>query len=346
MKTNLLVSFLALSCLSAQLCATVVRAQVWQRPNGTHAIILGDDIEECPAEKQQILACADYLKRLKNSYVLKVTHLSSEFAQEISSAGIPHDLITFVPDLDCGDINITPLAKKFLADAQQLQETIPAKLKDDYNTLLASLEAHIKALRPIESVPSNPDDCCTECNPDLCPSSTLDPMFDLAQSIFSCMLASRLEHKAANESCVLLDSSMMNSLAQALAKLGYTRTASYGTFTPEAAHAMYMQKWDAQQAAHAQDCNEACCSEDGDLNEDPIMEEVMNHFALNLNDIFKRWMPSAPIHTAPHYIPWPHHTNPTPHTPSMTPTEYRQWSKGYDRDMRNENLPIRGFGFN
>ena len=350
MKSKLLLSLLALSCLPAQLCATIVRAEIWQRPNGTRIIILGDDIEECPAEQQQVIDCTNYLKSLKNSYVLKLTDLSSQFAQQISSAGIPHDVITFVPDLDCCDINITPLAKEFLADAQQLQATIPAKLKDHYNTLLASFQAHINALRSIESVPSNPDDYCTQCNPDLCLPSTMDPMFDLAQSIFSYMLASRLEHKAANESCLLLDSSMMNALAQALPNLGYKRVANFGTFTPEAAEAMFMEKWFALIAAHSQDGNDSCscCSDededDGGALETSIMNEVMNHFALNLNDIFKRWTPAALIHTAQRYTP--HHTHLTPHTPNMTPTEYRQWSNGYDHDMRNENLPIRGFGLN
>jgi hypothetical protein len=43
-----------------------------------------------------------------------------------------------------------------------------------------------------------------------------------------------------------------------------------------------------------------------------------------------------------HDTMWPSNTT----NNSMTPTEYRQWSKQYDRDMRNENLPISGFGSN
>jgi hypothetical protein len=288
MKSKLLLSLLTLSLLPAQLCATIVRAETWQRPNGTRIIILGDDdMEECPAEKQQIIDGAKYLKSINKPYFLKFKNLTSEFAFEISNAGIPYDDLDFVSDdLDSCTFNITALAKKFLANAQK--ETISATLNDDYNTLLASLKTHTNALRPIESVPSNPDDCCVTCNPDLCLPSTLDPLFDIAHSIFGYAIASRLEHKAATESCVLIESSMMNALAQPLQKLGYTRTATFGTFTDEAAQAMFTQKWDALQAQHAHNGTCSCSSDeddDGGELETSIMNEVMNHFALNLNEV-------------------------------------------------------------
>jgi len=349
MKSKLLLSLLTIFLVPAQLGATVVQAEVWQRPNGTRIVILGDNLEECPAEKQQIIDCTIYLKSLTKPYFLKVKNLSSEFASKISNAGIPHDDLTFVPDdLDSCTINITPLAKKFLADAQQ--ETMSAKLKDDYNTLLASFEAHVKTLRPIESLPYGPDDCCTECNPDLCLSLTLDQMFDIAQSIFDYILASRLENKAANESCVLIESSMMNALAHPLQKLGYTRTATFGTFTPEAAETMFMEKWDALQAQYAQNGTCSCSSDEDDGGElaTSIMNEVMNHFALNLKEIFKQCKPSASMHHMLYFqqkAREQERLNRFTHN-TMTPTEYRAWSAGYDNDMRNENLPISGYGSN
>lgn len=345
MKSKLLVSLLTLSLLPAQLCATIVNLEVWQRPNGSRIIVLGDDSAQCPAEKQQAIDCINYLKSLTNPYLLRVRDAASKFASEISNANIPHDVVTFVPDnLNDGDINITPLAHQFLTKAR-LYEPIPTKLSIRYNALLASFEAHTNALRPIELVPSNPDDFCLQCNPHVCLPSTINPMLDIAQSLFTYMLASRLEHKAAKQSFVLLESSMMNALAQPLQTLGYTRIATFGTFTQEAANALYLQKWETKQALQAQNDNGtcSCCSEEENLTDDLLMEEVMNHFALNLKDIFNHWTPAAKMHTAPHYAPWPYHTN---QAPSMTPTEYRAWSKGYDMDMRNENLPIRGFGFN
>jgi hypothetical protein len=73
MKNTLSLSLLALFLVPAQLGATVVRASIWQRPNGTRVVILENDTivhhteTSIAAEKQQALECVTYVCQNKNN---------------------------------------------------------------------------------------------------------------------------------------------------------------------------------------------------------------------------------------------------------------------------------------
>lgn len=294
MKSKLFLSLLALSLLPTQLCATIVKAEIWQRPNGTRVIVLGTGLQESSAAKQQVTDCLDCLKSLKNPYVLIGNPYSYDesienamviipaVADMVRKNGISHDVATIFHPKDfesINDDNIMPLAKKFLAEALRLKNTMPASLKRHYTILLASLALTIKQLPSVVQMPSLDFNNSTEGKPHRYDAlASIYTMIHEGEFLFSYMLASYVERQAAKESCVLLDESIMDAFAEALKMIGYARITTFGTYTEDAVQEMYEQK------RHTHDThNESSCAE-----ENPIMDAVMNHFALNLKDVFNK----------------------------------------------------------
>jgi hypothetical protein len=348
MKT-LLLSLLISSLLPAQLRATIVQAEVWQRPNGTRVVILGDEVEHGDTQKQQVVDCLEHLKNKNdNAYILiartmgfplyvSPLHFSHTMANVMRQQNILYeDIAAFngkyiLADLPNSSKDFSIFCNKFLTESLHLQETIPAPLHDSYNQKLISFS------KLIAQLPSS--GFLSEC----CDPSIINGIFNSGQLLFIPMLATHLERNAAKESFLIVETSLLhlenspiNSLATELQSLGYTRIASIGTYTEQGARELYQQKITAQAENYPRFSDK-----------DPIMIEVVDHFALNLKEIFNRW---APIH-----LPYKEQrrkeqerfNHPAPrNTNTMTPTEYRAWSKQYDKDMEEENLPITGFGNN
>ena len=70
MKLALFLSLAILSLIPAQLCATIVRVDQWQRPDGTSIIILGDMHIDNSITSQQRNALLDHLRSNRNAQLI------------------------------------------------------------------------------------------------------------------------------------------------------------------------------------------------------------------------------------------------------------------------------------
>jgi hypothetical protein len=175
MKNTLSLSLLAaLFLVPAQLGATVVRASIWQRPNGTHIVIIGDASDASHAEKKQATDCIKYLQNQNNIHLIAfpmtdtlatASNFSLMMGQFFNITGADVEVrYLFGPgDLADATIQCHACADKILNEAGLKEHIIPAPLKAEFKKLQSAI-ANCSPVLPhsfhLAMMESTCEDCC------------------------------------------------------------------------------------------------------------------------------------------------------------------------------------------
>lgn len=211
MTSKLILTVSILSLLPAQVSATIVKAEVWEKQTSSflfftfkkRIIVLFENSQKCANEMKQINDCASYLKTLNNPCFLTISDQSHNFTSNVA--------------------------------AKNVSRLDPNVFNDNNTEYLTK--------------------CLKQKN---------------AHTLFILVDASMMEELPSLSEAIYTSTNKMNMLSSSLKDLGYTRTNTTGTFTKKAFQSQYTKE--STTYAH--------------LSSEAILEKVINHFAINMEDIF------------------------------------------------------------
>lgn len=288
MKSALYLSLLSLFLVPAQLAATVVRVNVWQRPNGTCVTIVGNETGSSDVETQQTLDFIQYAKNT-NAHVLAgivygysqpvSTDFVARVATMVRSNGINNDIFNLDAASAHDDSNLDQKllnrAKTALQEAAKIEKSLPKNFKNDFKKLQLSLAACIKQMTNAFKRPDHKQDPVKN-------FMLLNMAGSLYESLLTYTLIARIASPALNQkaTAVCIENDHVALLEAALKKLGYTRISTRGSYVKEDADALYAK----ESAANIPSETESNLPQD---NRDPLAQSIMNRYALNLKETLK-----------------------------------------------------------
>ena len=304
MKSKLLLSLLTLALLPAQLSATVVCAEIWQRPNGTRVVILENDVIthhteiSTQIEKQQAIDCVTHFAQNKNnlhvfmpkfyqeqmtSMCLDIEDAPSSFKNRsrlvddvhygLCENRLPYTPLSFFTDksLNKNAINLKLFAQTLLDQSQKA--IIPNALKSDYMQHQKAVAKYLKSLPSALSYRSLAKWLDrSEKN-----QSLSDRLMYHAVRLFNISLAAQIANASVAQKDIFIVSEevCIKMMQRPLSALGYTHIATLG------------EPYLIQLNAAYEQCPKGFLDTTNDeLN--AIENEVTNRCALNLNELFKK----------------------------------------------------------
>jgi|GEM_PF-6701568 hypothetical protein len=304
MKSKLLLSLLTLSLLPAQLSATIVRAEVWQRPNGTRIVILSDDVIthhtkiSAEIEKQQAIDCVTHFAQNKDTLHVFMPKFYQEqmitMCLEVEDAPLsfkshsrliddvhsglcenrlPYTLLSFFTDksLNENTINLKLFAQTLLDQSQNAM--IPHALKSDYMQHQKAVAKCLKSLPAALTYRS----LAKWLDRSEKHETLSDTLMYRSVRLFSITLAAHIAHAsvAQKDTFIVSEEVCMKMMQRPFTALGYKHIATFG------------EPYLIQLNAAYEQCPKGVLHTTNDeLN--AIENEVTNRCALNLNQVFKR----------------------------------------------------------
>ena len=319
MKSKLLLSLLALSCLPAQLCATIIRAEVWQRPNGTRVIILGDTAKSTKAEEEQIIACVTHLKHQKNKAHVFIPHFYQEplaaLAMEtinleakstpscfdpsrviddvhygVCENRIPYTMLDLFTNasFNKNEINLKLFAQTLLDNSKKI--AIPAALQPAYAEHLKEVQDNLPLLPGALALEDNDEDYAT--NPTTLPQWLDDQNCEMVFSVllnhsiglFSTTLAAHIADPSLAQKDIYIISQevCITMMKKHLTALGYKHVTSLGITCWNRLDNLY------QAIAAKNPAPQTMSSDEFSAYDYGIRLQVLNKVALNMNEVFKK----------------------------------------------------------
>jgi|GEM_PF-5042077 hypothetical protein len=377
-KSKLILSLLTLALLPAQLCATVVSMTRYARPNGTFITLIGDmHMPYKPTEREQRTALIQHLRNNEKAYLIaedSLVHngMSLEEFNKINASGCN---AIFLPGLvqEAHSYGIQAMSCEFrknvnryefvdllIANYRSMQlnpNSIADSFKKDFEQLNDTLLKLQELATRLINMPGTQNGTCfwgyEQCN-----ASTLfdEELEDATSKLFNYTLIAQVFNDVLQDKdiYVCLGDKHIVFLENHFKMLGISPLFSYTPYRDN------IKKFDLG----ALGCMQYALYMNGYA--DHASKEVQSYQAylkplilFNFKNLLSQYHSSSwfgwfmgtpnnanqkPEKTSKRTRT--HDTNTPRNANNMTAAEYRQWSNQYDKDMKEESLPISGFGDN